>query len=258
MQEIYTLNLYKPLGMTPLEAIGRFREQNPEYKDVPMTYAGRLDPMAEGVLLVLAGDEVHKRDEYLKLDKEYEAEILFGFETDTYDILGLPKKTVGYGISDSLKEDLDEIIQKYVGDFTFQIPPFSSYKIKGKPLFQWARDGKLDEITIPSRTVQIYDVKPLDFYSIQAKELKQLIVDRIKLVKGDFRQEEITARWREIFDLSEQNQYQVAKIRIRSSSGMYVRALADRLGKDLKLGALLLHLTRTRVGEWSIADSVQL
>ena len=43
-------------------------------------------------MILLAGDAVYEKEKYLKLDKEYEAEILFGFETDTYDILGLPKK----------------------------------------------------------------------------------------------------------------------------------------------------------------------
>jgi tRNA U55 pseudouridine synthase TruB len=48
------LKLYKNVGETPLECLERFRVENSEYKDVPMTYAGRLDPMAEGVLIVLA------------------------------------------------------------------------------------------------------------------------------------------------------------------------------------------------------------
>ena len=82
------LNIYKPVGISPLDAIKLLQEKFPEYKDVSITYAGRLDPMAEGVLILLTGKEVHKVKEYMKLDKEYEAEILFGFETDTYDILG--------------------------------------------------------------------------------------------------------------------------------------------------------------------------
>ena len=54
------LKLYKKEGETPLEAIERFRRKNPEYRNEKMTYAGRLDPMAEGVLLVLAGNECKK------------------------------------------------------------------------------------------------------------------------------------------------------------------------------------------------------
>ncbi|MDE1988462.1 MAG: hypothetical protein KGJ58_03695 [Patescibacteria group bacterium] len=86
------LNIYKKAGETPLETISRFRADNQEYQKEKITYAGRLDPLAEGVLILLVGDAVYEKEKYLKTDKEYEAEILFGFETDTYDILGLPKK----------------------------------------------------------------------------------------------------------------------------------------------------------------------
>ena len=85
-------NIHKPLGISPLDTIKTLKENHPELKGEKMTYAGRLDPMAEGVLLILAGKTVYEKEKYLKLDKEYEGEILFGFETDTYDILGLPKE----------------------------------------------------------------------------------------------------------------------------------------------------------------------
>ncbi|MBP6060753.1 MAG: hypothetical protein KA515_01980, partial [Candidatus Pacebacteria bacterium] len=75
-------------GETPLSALERFRAKNKGYKDLPITYAGRLDPMASGVLVLLAGEKTKEKDKYLFLDKEYEFEVLFGFATDTYDILG--------------------------------------------------------------------------------------------------------------------------------------------------------------------------
>ena len=55
------LTLYKKLGETPLECLNRFKKAHSEYEKIPMTYAGRLDPMAEGVLLVLAGDKAKKK-----------------------------------------------------------------------------------------------------------------------------------------------------------------------------------------------------
>lgn len=82
------LTLYKPVGATPLDVLYELQERNPGYKDVRLAYAGRLDPMAEGLLLVLVGDECKRRDHYQKLDKIYEFEVLFGVSTDTYDILG--------------------------------------------------------------------------------------------------------------------------------------------------------------------------
>ena len=56
------LNIYKKAGETPLEAINRFRAANPEYRNVKITYAGRLDPLAEGVLILLAGDAVYEKE----------------------------------------------------------------------------------------------------------------------------------------------------------------------------------------------------
>jgi len=147
MQKI--LELYKKEGETPLEAIEEFRKKNLEYSDVKMTYAGRLDPMAEGVLLVLVGDECKNKENYLGLDKEYEFEILHGIQTDTYDILGLPAKS---GTSDVPQIEIEtsntsiDAIEKSKGKFTQKYPPYSSMTVQGKQLFQWAREGRLDEI----------------------------------------------------------------------------------------------------------------
>ena len=59
MKKIIVIN--KKEGETPLEALEDFRRKNKEYKDVKMTYAGRLDPLVSGLLLVLAGDEVREK-----------------------------------------------------------------------------------------------------------------------------------------------------------------------------------------------------
>ena len=73
---------YKNLGETPLEAIERFRLINPLYKNVPMTYAGRLDPAATGLLVLLGGDLCTEKDLYTSLPEPYEGSMLFGFNTD--------------------------------------------------------------------------------------------------------------------------------------------------------------------------------
>ena len=65
-------NLYKQRGETPLECLERFRITYPEHKDEKMTYLGRLDPMAEGVLLVATGEDIKqsRREEFFELDKD--------------------------------------------------------------------------------------------------------------------------------------------------------------------------------------------
>ena len=49
--------VYKKLGQTPLEALLDFKNKNPDFSG-SMTYAGRLDPMAEGLLILLSGDKL--------------------------------------------------------------------------------------------------------------------------------------------------------------------------------------------------------
>ena len=87
MKELLLLN--KDVSETPLECLERFRGENPEYANIKMTYAGRLDPMASGLLVVLAGGMVQKKEEFLKLPKTYEATVVLGIESDTFDCLGI-------------------------------------------------------------------------------------------------------------------------------------------------------------------------
>lgn len=248
------LNIYKPLGASPLNAIELFRKQNSEYKDVKLGYAGRLDPMAEGVLLVLIGEELKKQRAYWALDKEYEAEILFGFETDTYDILGVPKILKYKAIPENFKKHL----KNFEGKFTFEYPPYSSRTVNGKPLFWWARRNKLDEIKIPKKTVEIKNIEFLNKKSIDKKELEKIIIQRINLVQGNFRQKLIKITWKKILKETKQEKFYIIKIRALVSSGTYIRSIAQRLGETLGTGAVLFHLKRTRVDKFIIKNSIKL
>ncbi len=83
------LLLNKPLGMTPLELIQGFKKRFPKYEKLKIGYAGRLDPMARGLMVCLVGDESKKQKETELKTKDYVFEALFGVSTDTYDVLGL-------------------------------------------------------------------------------------------------------------------------------------------------------------------------
>lgn len=82
----------KEIGETPLECLERARLSNCIAENMPMTYAGRLDSLATGKLLILVGEECKDKEKYLGLDKEYEIEVIFGVGTDTCDALGLIEK----------------------------------------------------------------------------------------------------------------------------------------------------------------------
>ncbi len=234
-----TLCLQKKKGETPLACLERFRSENPEYEGLPMTYAGRLDPIATGELLVLTGEECKKKDEYLGLDKEYEATVLFGFQTDSYDILGIPRLRGSTSQSkDGEVEPLTSNILKNIGKFTQEYPPYSSKTVDGKQLHEHARAGEIEGLDIPTKEVEIYSIENVSFGEISNSELQKEILETVDLVVGDFRQEEIKNSWRSL--LKEDSQYMVASFRLKVSSGTYIRSLANRLGGTL----LSLHRTK--------------
>jgi len=254
------LNLYKEKGETPLERINRFKFGNPEYNKVKMTYAGRLDPMAEGVLLVLSGEEIKNKQNYLNLKKEYETEILFGFSTDSFDALGIVT-------NDSRREEIEKIeegffsqdtLNKFTGKFSQKYPPFSSKTISGKSLFTYVKEGNLVEKDIPEKEVEIFSIEKTGFENISQERLKDKIIESIKMVKGDFRQEEISRLWEESFRKSDTKEFPVLKIKVNCSSGTYIRVLAKNIGLKLfSVPSLALSIKRTSVGKHFVDNSIK-
>ncbi len=232
--------IYKNIGETPLEALERFRASRPELEAEPMTYAGRLDPMAEGQLLILIGEECKQKERYLGLDKEYEVEIVFGISTDTYDALGIPKVSPRHVEVTPWGQGTG-----YIGKFTQEYPPYSSKTVNGKQLHELARAGELPD-EMPTKDVEIYSLDVLNESTISSAELKSRIFSMIDKVTGDFRQEEIKKRWGEVLGMSNDH-YSMIKVRVYCSSGTYMRSLANRIGKDAGVGAFALSIKRTKV-----------
>ena len=84
----------KYIGQTPLDVVEALRETNKwDKKDVKLSYAGRLDPMAHGLMIVLKDEECANQHKWHNMNKTYEFKLLIGLSTDTYDILGVSKKT---------------------------------------------------------------------------------------------------------------------------------------------------------------------
>jgi tRNA pseudouridine55 synthase len=240
--------LQKKEGETPLEALEVFRHKHPKYKDVPMTYAGRLDPMASGLLLVLAGEECKNKEKYLKLSKEYEFEVLFGFATDTYDILGKVNNCSDILQNDKmLVKQIKSNLKFFKGKFIQKYPIYSSKTVKGKPLFEYGR-GDL-EVEIPEREVDVKNIKFLKIRKISKKKLLENIENRINKVKGDFRQKEILGTWRKELK-QENNMFYIASFKIKCSSGTYVRGIANSLGEKIQIPALAFLIKRTKIGTW--------
>ena len=121
-------------------------------------HTGTLDPFAEGLLLV----GVNKGLKVVKLlnykDKEYIAKVKLGIKTDTLDITG--------NILEERKEDLNqeelvEVLQSFIGEYSYEVPIYSAIKVNGKKLYEYAREGK--KVEIPIKESYIYDIKLIDF-----------------------------------------------------------------------------------------------
>lgn len=250
------LNLYKARGETPLQRIERFRKAHPEYKNVPLSYAGRLDPMAEGVLLVLAGEANKKRSEFLNLDKEYTFDILFGFSTDTYDLLGVMSDAVTRASHRPVRAPLlVEYIAQMPGQRSQKYPPFSSKPLEGVPLFVHARKGDLTDFELPEHKIEIFSASLVGMKRMNDAELLEEIEQTIQLVRGDFRQERILHLWRDTLRVLYGMSFDIATVSIHCTSGTYVRSLANELGEQLGIPALAMRIQRTRVGKYKVRGS---
>ncbi len=249
------LNLYKQMGETPRERLDRLRVQKPEYAHEVLSYAGRLDPMAEGVMITLVGAANKMRDAYLDMNKEYVFDVLFGFATDTYDVLGRVMET---GDTSAInKKTLEQELNQFRGAVSQEYPPFSSKTVEGKSLFEWARAGKLASLVLPRKTVTIYEIALEGMYKIKEPALFAYIESNVEKVLGDFRQEEIMRLWKRHLLPTGDREFPCATIRIRCSSGTYARSIAHGIGQDLGVPALALHILRTKVGDYSSDKSLK-
>ncbi len=252
------LNLYKNRGETPLECIQRYRDFHPELKNEKFTYLGRLDPLAEGVLLVASGEDVYKKEEFLNLDKEYEFISVFGFATDSFDIMG---KILRVEKIKNINElELVKLAEIYKGKREQKYPFYSSKTIlkKGnkKQLHELSRQGLIEEEDLPIKEICIYDLKFESLTSLLPKEFFGRLLMDISKVKGDFRQHEILVLWKKLLEKYE-NPIFLAKWSAKVSSGTYVRSIVNDMGKTLGIGATVLSIKRNKVGDYKIEESIK-
>ena len=248
----------KRVGQTPLEAIDEWKLSNPAYADIPASYAGRLDPMAEGTLLVLLGDECKRQKSYHGLDKEYVIEVALDLSTDTGDVLGMPvyagKETA---LSNSL---LKKVLQEEVGKKLVPYPAYSSKTVNGKPLFQYALEGTLGSIEIPEHEETIYRIQQLSTRTIPVRDIRSYIAGMLalaprstepsKALGADFRQDAIRAAWDDVFDHLPERDFTVMTLKVTAGSGTYMRTLAERIGKEFGTSGMTLSIRRNRIGSY--------
>jgi tRNA pseudouridine55 synthase len=147
----------KPAGVTSHDVVAAVRAVTGVSK---VGHTGTLDPFATGVLALALGSTtrlVQYLDESLKI---YDATVKFGTATDTGDPTGEAIRTLPVPVLDV--ETVERVLAGYVGDRMQTPPPYSAVKVRGKPLYYYARRGEVVEV--PARPITIYDLKLLELH----------------------------------------------------------------------------------------------
>ncbi|PPJ51873.1 hypothetical protein CBER1_09076 [Cercospora berteroae] len=134
-------------------------------RDVKMGHGGTLDPMATGVLILGIGSGTKELGHFTtECTKSYEAVVLFGAATDTYDTEG---KIVGRKPYDHVsRQAVEQALAKFRGKGTQKPPIFSALRVQGKRLYEYAREGiPLPEgFEIKERPVDVTELELTEWY----------------------------------------------------------------------------------------------
>lgn len=179
------LFINKPSGITSFDVCFRLRKVLGTKK---IGHTGTLDPLADGVMIVLF-DKATKANQFLVTDnKEYIARVRLGIETDTLDIDGNVINETAYNLPDN--DELINVLDSFLGQSRQEVPLTSAISVNGKRLYQYQREGK--EVELPIRDINVYEIKLLeiheDGFSFKAKVssgtyIRALVRDILKKLK---------------------------------------------------------------------------
>jgi len=207
----------KPTGVTSFGVLRKLKEQFGD-KKLKLGHAGTLDPNASGLMIVGVGKGTKKLKEYVGLSKEYIAEILIGERRTTSDMEGDVVETKD--VSSLSEPEIKTVFESMAGTLRLPVSAFSAVKKGGQPLYKKAHKGE-DVGTLPLRDMVIYEAELLDIKFHTINRMKKAVV---------------TARF-------------------FVDSGVYIRSLAEEVGKRLSYPAVLKNLRRTKVGEFRVEDA---
>jgi len=206
----------KPAGITSHDVVNRVRRI---LRTKRVGHTGTLDPFATGVMVVLVGQATRLAQFLDKDEKEYVADVRFGFETDTGDRSGR-RKEKGEMRKIVKKDDIAAVLPRFQGKIE-QVPPmFSAKKVDGKKLYELARAGE----TIERKAVNV-TISQLEILSdLEPNALEP-----------------------ETWNL---------KLSVRCSAGTYIRTLAEDIARVAGSAAHLAELRRTAAGSFTIDQAI--
>ena len=151
------LIINKPKGYTSHDVVNVLRKKLNTKK---VGHTGTLDPNATGVLPILVGAATKISKYLVEHEKTYIAIIKLGKKTDTGDAEGkiIQEDT---NIKEISKEEIENVIESFLGKQN-QIPPmYSAIKVEGKKLYEYAREGK--KVELQPREIEILDINLISY-----------------------------------------------------------------------------------------------
>ena len=147
------LLINKPKGITSSDVVIKLRKILNIKK---IGHTGTLDPLAQGLLVITIGEATKISSILINHNKEYIATFKLGIKTDTYDNEGkvLEEKTIPKDL------DIEKMILSFQGTYLQEVPIYSSVKVNGKKLYEYARNNI--QVELPKREVNIEEIEVLD------------------------------------------------------------------------------------------------
>lgn len=233
----------KKPGVTSFSALGKIKKVLGTKK---VGHTGTLDLFAQGLLVVCVGSLTRLAGLITAFDKEYEAKIIFGEQTDTLDPTGQVVKTAPLPSLAALKESL----KKFTGKIMQRPPEFSAIKIGGKRASDLTRSGK--EAALPERPIEVYEAELLDYELGAAFEGGG---SNEAAASNDCGFAKDAAASNDCSLANERALVKSARVRFLVSKGTYIRSLARDIGLDCASAGRLETLKRTRVGNFNLLDA---
>lgn len=201
-----------------------------------ISYIGRLDPLASGIIIYLEGDELKDRDKYMNMDKTYKFNLIIGMSTDTGDCLGIIRKILSVKTINMAK--LMEIFSQFLGEYEQKYPIYSAYQIHKngikKPLWYFAKNGiELDESEIPKHVINIYNLEQDSKPMFSIRDINYFI-EQVGLIPDglELRKEEVMVQYNEYKETDKIRLIGIPML-AKVSSGTYIRQLCADIGDKL-------------------------
>ena len=196
----------KPAGVTSRDVVNKVGKILCTKK---VGHTGTLDPLATGVLVLCIGSATKLVEILTATEKEYIAEMMLGIKTDTYDITGNileDNKII------KSEEEIRNVLMSMQGTYKQEVPIYSTVKIDGKKLYEYARENK--SIELPKRMVTISKI--------------------------------------ELLNMKEEQGYTKFSFSCKVSKGTYIRSLICDIANKLNTIGCMTKLNRVKQGDFSL------